>query len=105
LGSPADFNTQLGAWLAVVNQRPRRALGCAPTDRITADRAAMLALRPVAPVTGWRATTRLPRDHCVRLDGNDYSMHPGVVGRRVEIIAEVSRVRVWREGRVGGRRP
>jgi transposase len=28
-GSPTDFNTQLGDWLAVVNTRPRRALGCA----------------------------------------------------------------------------
>ncbi len=51
--SPADFNTQLAEWLAVVNRRVRRALGCAPTDRITADRAAMLTLPPVPPVTGW----------------------------------------------------
>jgi len=36
--SPADFNAQLQQWLALVNARPRRALGCAPTDRITADR-------------------------------------------------------------------
>lgn len=36
--SPADFNAQLGAWLALVNTRTRRALGCAPTDRIGADR-------------------------------------------------------------------
>ena len=28
--SPADFNVQLGEWLPLVNQRPRRALGCAP---------------------------------------------------------------------------
>jgi transposase len=63
---PADFNAQLADWLAVVNQRRRRALGCAPADRIAADRAAMLALPPVAPVTGWRASTRLARDHYVR---------------------------------------
>ncbi len=50
--SPADFNTQLGAWLATVNRRPRRALGCAPSERIAADRAAMLALPPVDPATG-----------------------------------------------------
>ena len=31
-------------------------LGCAPTERIAADKAAMLALPPVAPVTGWRST-------------------------------------------------
>ncbi len=39
---PADFNVQLGEWLALVNTRTRRALGCAPADRIAADRAAML---------------------------------------------------------------
>jgi transposase len=98
--SPADFNTQLAAWLAVVNRRVRRALGCAPTDRITADRAAMLSLPPVAPVTGWRAATRLARDHYIRLDGNDYSVHPAVIGRRVEIVADLARVRVLCDGRL-----
>lgn len=97
--SPADFNAQLAGWLATVNHRVRRALGCAPTDRITADRAAMLALPPVAPVTGWRAGTRLARDHYVRLDGNDYSVHPAVIGRRIEITADLARVRVLCDGR------
>jgi transposase len=52
--SPADFNAQLDQWMAVANQRPKRVLGCAPVDRIAADRQAMLALPPVAPATGWR---------------------------------------------------
>jgi len=98
--SPADFNTQLAAWLSVVNTRQRRVPGCAPTDRITADKQAMLALPPVAPATGWRASTRLPRDHYIRLDSNDYSVHPAVIGRRVEVIADLDRVRVLCEGRV-----
>ena len=42
--APADFNDQLQHWLQMVNTRQRRALGCAPTDRIGADRQAMLAL-------------------------------------------------------------
>ena len=49
---PAGFNSQLAAWLAVANTRPRRALGCASSERITGDKAAMLALPPVAPATG-----------------------------------------------------
>jgi len=57
---PADFNTQLQQWLQTVNTRKRRALGCAPADRITADRQAMPGLPPVAPATGWRASLRLP---------------------------------------------
>jgi transposase len=97
---PADFNSQLGRWLAVVNTRHRRALGCAPTDRIGADRAAMVPLPPVAPVTGWRASTRLARDHYIRLDSNDYSVHPAVIGRRVETVANLNRVQVFCEGKV-----
>jgi transposase len=98
--SPADFNAQLAAWLTRVNARPRRALGCAPADRIAADKAAMLTLPPVAPVTGWRASTRLPRDHYIRLDGNDYSVHPAVIGRRVENVADLHRVRVFSDGQL-----
>lgn len=98
--SPADFNTQLAGWLEVANRRQRRALGCAPTDRIATDKAAMLTLPPVDPVIGWRASTRLARDHYIRLDANDYSVHPAVIGRRVEIVADLARVRVLCDGRV-----
>ena len=98
--SPADFNAQLQRWLQIVNARSRRALGCAPTDRITADRQAMLSLPPVAPVTGWRSSLRLPRDHYVRLDSNDYSVHPSVIGRRVEVVADLERVRAFCDGRL-----
>lgn len=97
---PAAFNAQLGDWLATVNTRPRRALGCAPTDRIAADRQAMLALPPVAPATGWRASSRLARDHYIRLDSNDYSVHPAVIGRRIEVIADLDRVRAVCDGKL-----
>lgn len=98
--SPQDFNTQLQAWLATVNARTRRALGCAPTERITADKAAMLALPPVPPATGWRSSLRLPRDHYLRLDSNDYSVHPSAIGRRVEVVADLGRVRAFCDGRL-----
>jgi transposase len=96
---PADFNAQLQGWLAMVNTRARRALGCAPCDRIAADKAAMLALPPVPPATGWRLSARLARDHYIRLDANDYSVHPAVIGRRIEIIASLDRVKVLCEGK------
>jgi hypothetical protein len=35
----------------------------------------------------------------VRLDSNDYSVHPAVIGRRVEIVADLHRVRALCEGR------
>ena len=96
---PADFNAQLQQWLVLVNARPRRALGCAPADRVTADKAAMLTLPPVAPATGWRSSARLARDHYIRLDSNDYSVHPAVIGRRIEVIADLDRVRAVCDGR------
>ena len=83
-----------------MNTRWRRHLQCAPADRIAADKAAMIGLPPVAPVTGWHKTARLPRDHYVRLDGNDYSVDPAVIGRRIEVTADLARVRVTCDGRV-----
>ncbi|MBF6271703.1 IS21 family transposase [Nocardia farcinica] len=90
--SPADFNFQLTEWLVKANQRHHRRLGCRPIDRWQADRAAMLELPPVDPVVGWRFSTRLPRDHYVRLDSNDYSVHPAAIGRRGEVRADLEQV-------------
>jgi transposase len=98
--SPADFNTQLAAWLPLANQPKHRALGCQPAQRWEADKAAMLALPPVAPVVGWRTEVRLPRDHYVRLGGNDYSVHPAAIGRRVQVSAGLEQVRVRLDGRL-----
>ncbi|MBO0788519.1 MAG: IS21 family transposase [Actinobacteria bacterium] len=97
---PADFNTQLGGFFATANRRWRRALGCAPADRITADKAAMLPLPPVPPATGWRVSLRLPRDYYVRLDSNDYSVDPAVIGRRIEVVADLDRVRAFCDGKL-----
>ncbi|MBD2895669.1 hypothetical protein amrb99_46080 [Actinomadura sp. RB99] len=93
--SPADFNAQLDQWLAHrANVRHHRRLECRPADRIVADRAAMAALPPLAPVVGWRTATRLARDHYVRIASNDYSVHPSVIGRLVEVVADPEQVRV-----------
>jgi len=98
--SPQDFNIQLAGFIARANVRRMRVLGCRPADRVAADREAMLRLPPVAPEVGWRKMLRLPRDHYVRLDSNDYSVHPAVVGRRVEIRADLERVWVSCEGAI-----
>jgi len=95
---PADFNAQLAGWLALVNTRRRRALGCSPAERVTADKAAMMGLPPITPDTGWRAQCRLARDHYVRLDSNDYSVHPAAIGRRIEVTADLARVRAVCDG-------
>ncbi len=103
--SPADFNAQLQTWLVKANSRQHRALGCRPTDRVEADLAAMLALPPVAPAVGWRSSLRLPRDYYVRLDSNDYSVHPSAVGRRIDVAADLEHVTVTLAGRVLAQHP
>ena len=98
--SPTDFTTQLTDWLPRANARQHRALGCRPIDRLEADRAAMLALPPIPPVVGWAQSARLPRDHYIRLDSNDYSVHPAAIGRLVEVRADLQTVTVTLAGRV-----
>jgi transposase len=98
--SPADFTAQFDDWLARANSRPVRTIGAAPADRLEADRAAMLALPPVPLHLGWRNRVRLGRDYYVRVDTNDYSVDPAVIGRLVDVHADLHRVRVRVEGRV-----
>jgi transposase len=97
--SPQDFNDQLEQWLVLANNRVHRRLLARPADRVDADRAAMVALPPVSPVVGWRLSTRLARDHYVRVDANDYSVHPSAIGRRVDIHADAGHVEVTCDGR------
>ncbi len=98
--SPADFNAQFTDWLERANQRMVRTLKARPVDLVDADRAAMLALPPVAPRVGWSNTIRLGRDYYVRVDTNDYSVDPTVIGRLVTVTADLARVRVRVDGRL-----
>jgi transposase len=100
---PHDFNAQLEPWLQRANQRHHRRLDCRPADRIDADRAAMVVLPPVAPIIGWRSSTRLARDHYVRVASNDYSVHPSAIGRLVEITADLEHVSVTCAGQLVAR--
>ncbi|MDQ1051731.1 hypothetical protein QFZ76_009967 [Streptomyces sp. V4I2] len=96
--SPADFNIQLADWLTRANRRIHRTLQARPADRLEADGSRMLALPPIAPSGWWKASLRLPRDHYVRLDTCDYSVHPLAVGRRVEVAADLDQVLVTCDG-------
>jgi len=98
--SPADFNTQLGLWLPLANGRTVRALKARQIDLLGLDKAAMLALPPVAPAYGFTARVRLPRDYYVRVFGNDYSVHPSAIGRMVDVVADLGEVIVRLEGRL-----
>jgi Mu transposase-like protein len=83
----------------VANQRHHRRIDCRSADRLAADVAAMVKLPPVPPVAGWHLSTRPERDYYVRLDTNDYSIHPLVIGRRIDVVANLEQVRATCEGR------
>jgi hypothetical protein len=53
---------------------------------------------PVLPDPAQRFSTRLPRDHCVRIDTNDYSVNPRFVGRRIEVRVDLDWVVATCEG-------
>jgi len=98
--SPGDFNTQFGDWLGIANARVVRTIKARPVDLLDADRAAMLPLPPVPPAVGWVNRVRLGRDYYVRVDSNDYSVDPAVIGRFVEVTADLAKVEVRHEGRL-----
>jgi hypothetical protein len=60
-----------------VNARPRRALGCAPTDRIAADKPAT-SLVLAAAVVVWMCTTSATWSHALA----DPSHMPGAVRQK-----------------------
>jgi hypothetical protein len=96
--SPADFNAQFTEWLERANSRMVRTLRARPSDLIEADRAAMLPLPAIPPPLGWSHQVRLGRDYYVRLDASDYSVDPAMIGRLVDVAADLNRVTV----RAGG---
>ena len=98
--SPGDFNDQFADWLTKANARVVRTIKAAPAELIDADRAAMLPLPPIPLHVGWRNKIRLGRDYYVRLDTNDYSVDPTVIGRLVDVTADLEHVKVRADGRV-----
>jgi transposase len=101
--SPQDFNAQLAEWLARANRRTHATLRCRPIDRLGDDRGAMMALPPVLPDPALRLTTRLGRDHWVRIGACDYSVHPKAIGRQVEVRVDLDEVTITCGGELVGR--
>ncbi len=94
----ADFNRQLAVWLRRANQRIHGTTRARPSEAIFEDRAAMIGFPPVLPDVSQRRTTRLPRDHYVRVDTNDYSVNPRYVGRRVDVVVSLNEIVVTCDG-------
>jgi transposase len=82
-----DFQDQLDAWFVKANARTHKTLRARPVDRLAEELQVMAALPEQLPDTSRRWVTRVPPDPYLRLDTNDYSLDPSLVGRRVEVRA------------------
>jgi transposase len=80
-----DYQLQLDAWFAKANGRTHKTLRVRPVERLAEERQVMRVLPGREPDLDRRWVTRVPADPMVRVDTNDYSLHPGLVGRRVEV--------------------
>jgi transposase len=81
-----DFQEQLDRWFAErANVRFHRTLRCRPIDRLAEERTLMRPLPARLPDVDRRLVTRVPPDPGLRVDTNDYSLDPSLVGRRVEL--------------------
>jgi transposase len=83
-----DYQEQLDGWFARVNGRTHKTLRARPVDRLTSELEVMAPLPAQMPDTSRRWTMRVPPDPHLRIDTNDYSLDPGLVGRRVEVTVD-----------------
>jgi len=83
-----DYQAQLDRWVAErANPRRHQGIRAVPAERLASEREAMRPLPEAMPRTERRFTLRVPPQPYFRLDRNDYSLDPRLVGRRVEIRA------------------
>jgi transposase len=80
-----DFQDQLDAWFQKVNVRTHKTLRARPVDRLADELEVMAPLPTVMPDCARRWVTRVAPDPHLRVDTNDYSLDPLLVGRRVEV--------------------
>jgi len=83
-----DYQDQLDAWFERINARTHKTLRARPVDRLGAELEVMQPLPERMPDTSRRWVTRVAPDPFLRLDTNDYSLDPGLVGRRIEVRAD-----------------
>jgi transposase len=88
-----DFQDQLDGWFEQrANRRLHRTLRRRPVELLAEEREVMRALPAGAPDTARRWVLRVPPDPHVRVDTNDYSLDPALVGRRVEVCVDQQHV-------------
>ena len=85
--NPLDFQEQFDGWCERINARVHRSTRAVVAERLKQERERMRALPAVTPDTDRRFVMRVPAQPYLRFDRNDYSLHPRLVGRRVEVRA------------------
>jgi len=81
-----DCQLQLDVWFDErANARVHKTLRARPIDRLIEERQVMAPLPAIAPQTDRRWVLRVPPDPYLRFDTCDYSLDPGLVGRRVDV--------------------
>lgn len=88
--NPLDFQHQLDRWSDKVNRRRHRSTRAVISERLAFEHRRMRELPAEMPETSHRQVLRVPPQPYLRLDRNDYSLDPHLVGRRVEIRATQS---------------
>ena len=81
-------------------QRKVRATGEHPRVLFEANLQGLRALPQILPAGGIYKCERLGRDYYVRVDSNDYSVHPCVIGHFVETRVSLDRVEAFWDSRL-----
>jgi hypothetical protein len=80
-----DFQAQLDGWSDRINARVHRTTRAVVADRLAEEHAQMRPLPASLPDSDRRSVIRVPAQPYLRIDRNDYSLDPRLVGRRVEL--------------------
>jgi transposase len=91
-----DLQDQLDRWCERINAREHRSTRAVVAERLEQEKARMRALPQAMPDTDRRFVMRVPAQPYLRFDRNDYSLHPRLLGRRIEVRASQRRSRHWR---------
>jgi len=98
--SIADLQTQADRWThEVALRRHHRRVGARVADAYLTEQGYLAPLPEPLPDTDRRTETRVRKDAFIRTAGADYSVPPGLVGRRVSVRTCLTEVEVFLEGR------
>jgi transposase len=97
----ADLQDQHDRWAReVAHLRFHRRVGARVADAFRVEKDYLAPLPDPLPNTDRHLETRISKDAFVRACGADYSVPPGLVGRRVQIRLSLTEVLVFLEGRL-----